>query len=109
MELRIEAEAIAILAAVAGIAVYLLWRPGGIPRQLVGHQRWPEIPWQFVDLMLAIFLVLSLQILWESTPWSHPRLEPANYAGFQLSAAASAVYSPWDQGLSGGFLTLVGS
>jgi membrane protease YdiL (CAAX protease family) len=108
-DLRFEAEAIAVLAAVAGIIVYLLWRPGGIPRHLVGHQRWPEIPWQLVDVMLAFFLYITLESLWASTPWSKPQLEPKSYAGFEPSAAASAALAAYDQGISGGFLAWVGA
>lgn len=109
LALRFQAEAMAILAAVAGIVVYLLWRPAGIPRHLVGHQRWPEIPWQFVDVMLAVFLVMTLEKLWGATPWSKPQLEAKDYAGFEPSAVASAALGAFDQGLSGGFLTWVGS
>jgi membrane protease YdiL (CAAX protease family) len=109
VELQFQGEAIAILAAVMGIVVYLMWRPHGIPRHLVGPQRWPEIPWQLADVMFAFFMVVFLGLLWEATPWSHPKLEPSGYAAFQLSAAASAAWSPWDHGISGGFLTWVGA
>jgi membrane protease YdiL (CAAX protease family) len=109
-DLKLHAQALGILAIVLGALLFIVWRPRGVPKQLVGPQRWPEIPWQLTEVLLSVFLVsFLLPALIELAPWSRPTLEPQVYAAYQPSAAATALYGPMDHGLSGGFATIAGA
>ena len=109
-ELQLLASAMALVAAFAGIIVYLLWRKTGIPRQLVGKEQVVKVPWDWLEVFIAILLLMFiLESVASSIPWGKHKLPNEAYMGFQVGAAASAANMAWDQGLSGGFLSAVGA
>src|SRR5689334_3194625 len=103
------AAAIAVLTIVAAAVIYMLWRPRGVPRVLVGAQRWPAVPWQLPEVLLATLVLLFLVgLLFDATPFLRRRLDPSAFAGWQVSAVFNMLVGPFDLGLSSAFTDVMG-
>jgi membrane protease YdiL (CAAX protease family) len=108
--IQIYAAAIALLGVVVAAGIYLLWRPQGVPRVLVGPQRWPAVPWMLPEVLLSCAILLFLvEVLMTMTPLVQRRLDPAVYDGFQVPAALGLVAGPYDGGLAAGVTSFVGT
>jgi membrane protease YdiL (CAAX protease family) len=109
-ELQLYASAIALVAAGVGIIVYLMWRKSGLPRQYLGKEQIVKVPWDWLEVFVAtVLLYLVMGSLPNSIPWGKHKIPPEAYGNFQLSVAASVMNVSTDQGLSGGFLSVVGA
>jgi len=109
-ELKLMASSMALIAIVVGILLFLIWRRTGIPRQLVGRERIVNVPWDWLEVFLAVLLlVFVFESLKNTVPWANHKLPNEAYDGFQLGVAASIYQVPVDAGLSGGLLILTGA
>lgn len=109
-ELQLLASSMALVAAFTGVVVYLLWRKTGFPQKLMGKEQIVKVPWDWLEVFIAILLLMFiLESVASAIPWGKHKLATEAYSNFQVSAAASAANMAWDQGLSGGFLSLVGA
>lgn len=109
-ELQLLASALALVAIFCGVILFFLWRKTGIPRQLVGREQAINVPWDWLEVFLAILLLIFVyELIVKTVPWAKHQLTEEAYAGFQVSAAASVLNISVDGGLSGGLTTLVGA
>ncbi|HMP18322.1 MAG TPA: hypothetical protein PKD72_14955, partial [Gemmatales bacterium] len=100
----------ALIAAFMGVVIYLMWRKTGLPKQYVGKEQIVKVPWDWLEVFIAILIFLFiLDSAASSIPWGKHKLKPEAYQNFQVTAAASTANMAWDQGLSGGFLSMVGA
>ncbi|MBL8822772.1 MAG: CPBP family intramembrane metalloprotease [Planctomycetia bacterium] len=109
-QLQLLGSAIALITAMCGIVLFVMWYKTGIPKVLVGKQRAVRVPWDWLEVFLAALLLLFIMdALIITLPWGKHKLQTEDYAGYQISVAASAMQVAADQGLSGGLLTLPGA
>lgn len=109
-ELKLMASSMALIAIVLGIVLFLIWRRTGIPRQLVGKERSIKVPWDWLEVFLAVLILIYVfEAVVIAAPWGRQKLGSEAYSGFQLGAAASATQVSVDGGLSGGLLMVAGA
>ncbi len=109
-ELKLLSSSMALVAIVVGLILFLMWRRTGIPRHLVAKERIVRVPWDWLEVFLAmILMILLFGAVVETAPWGKYKLPAESYSGFQLGAAASVTQASVDAGLSGGLLILTGA
>jgi membrane protease YdiL (CAAX protease family) len=107
-QLQLLASAIALLAMVCGVILYVIWRKTGIPRQLVGKERATRVPWDWLEVFLSfLLLVVVYEGVVTSVPWARQKL-PNNATATQVLGGWVSVRTvAFDQGLAGGIATSI--
>lgn len=84
-QMQLLASAIAILAIVCTVLLYLIWRKTGIPRQLTGKQRLTTINWDLFEVFLAallFFYIIDAMVF--LLPWGKHKLPQETFALVEL-------------------------
>lgn len=109
-DLQLLASSIALVAIFCGLILFIMWRKTGIPRQLVGREQAIKVPWDWLEVFLAVLLLIFVyEALVHTVPWARQKLPNEAYAGFQLTAVESVTNIAFDGGLSGGLITMAGA
>lgn len=86
-QLQLLASSMALLAIVAGIVLFVLWRRSGIPPQLTGRQSLFRVPWDWLEVLLATVLFMSVfEAVVALIPWGKNTLPSETYSLLELSA-----------------------
>jgi len=108
-ELKLLSSSMALIAIVVGLILFLMWRRTGIPRHLVARERIARVPWDWLEVFLAVLLLIFVfESAVASASWGKHKIPEEAYGGFQLGAAASVTRVAVDAGASGGLLMSTG-